>query len=505
MIIHERNRRELFANTIAAWTWSQGTLAASVFALPLLTHFLGTSEFGLWTQLLSLSGLATVADMGMSAVFLRRMTDGTDASQSSILQSATRFYRASSAALTVTLLLVSLVPGGLLSPYMSCTKMPVVTTILTVAAMGVNLRCQPSALQLLSRGRLDLNRIFGSGPAITGTITSIAAAYWFGTAAAVSIGYAAVEIAFDMALVLVARQYGRGSAGPSTHLAFAWWKRVLRESAGVLVINSVPSASLAIGIAVAGHMAGPAAAALYGVASKVGSLVPRSFMPFIESVFVALCRATPATRPAVARLAAQLSVVALASGATVAFIVAAAGPDGMRLVFGTGYGRSVWVVLVLVLTATIRSMYQPFLRNIQSENGIGSLRYWFLASIAVQIPLAIVAAARWSAAGAAIAVLACSALFEAVPTARRLSVCQRPGGVASSAAFGQACAVTAAGCLALLLAWGREQLGTVAIGASLVCAITAGLLTLRQVAQYLAAARNLANPLLMPDPEKQEA
>ena len=64
-----RDRSELFVNTVASWTWSQGTLVVSILSLPLLTHLLSADEFGLWAQLLSLSAAATVADMGMSLVF----------------------------------------------------------------------------------------------------------------------------------------------------------------------------------------------------------------------------------------------------------------------------------------------------------------------------------------------------------------------------------------------------------------------------------------------------
>lgn len=501
-----RDRRELFANTIAAWTWSQGTLAASVIALPLLTRFLSKDEFGLWTQLLSLSAFATVADAGMIAVFLRRMTGDADADRASILQSATVFYRVSSAVLTASLLLVSLVPGGLLSPYASHTKMPVLTALLVITTMGVNLRTQPFALRLLSRGRIDLAQIFGAGPAITGTLVSIVAAYWFGTAVAVAIGYAAVETAFDVGLVFVARRYwARGRIEPVARHGLARWGRLLHESTGVLVINSVPLVSTAIGMAVVGHVAGPTAAAMYGVASKAASLVPRSFAPFIQSLFVSLCRATRAARPVIARLAAQLSVVTLAGGATVAFIMVAVGADGMRTVFGSGYGRGVWAALVLVLAETIRGMYQPFLRKIQSENAIGSLRYWFIVSMAAQVPLTIVAAERWSVVGVAVAVLACAAVFEAVPTARKLSAWQRLDGADSEPVLRQACAVIMAGCFALLLAWGRHRLGTVAIGLSAVFAITTGLLTLRQVARYLAVARTVTNSLLVSGPGNQEA
>ena len=72
--------------------------------------------------------------------------------------------------------------------------------------------------------------------------------------------------------------------------------------------------------------------------------------------------------------------------------------------------------------------FAPFFRKIQSENGIGSLRYWFTASLVIQVPVAIVAARRWSTVGAAVAALACSAVFEAAPVARKLSALPPVGG-----------------------------------------------------------------------------
>lgn len=495
-----RDRSELFVNTIAAWIWSQGTLVVSVLTLPLLTRLLSNDEFGLWTQLLSLLALATVADMGMSLVFLRRITDGADADQASTLQSATAFYRVSSAILTATLLAASLVPGGLLSPYLSHTNMPVLAALLVIVAMGINLRCQPCTLRLLAQGRMDLERIFGAGPAVAGTLVSLLAAYWFATAVAVAIGYAAVEVAFDIGLMFVAyRRWPRSRIEPAAGRTLAWWGRLWYESTGVLAIDLVPLIGIAIGIAVVSHVVGPAAAAVYGLAWKVGSLVRRFFMPFTDSLFVSLCRAAAPTRAAVAQLATQLSVMTLAGGTTAAFIIVAVGPDGMGLVFGSGYGYGVWLVLVFVMTETIRSMYRPFYRKIQSENGIGSLRYWFAASIITQVPIAILATTRWSVVGAAVAVLACSAVFEAAPVAWKLSTYHKSEGSRDKPVLRQAGAAICAGCFIVPVAWGRQRLGTVAIGFSAVGAVTAGLLTLHQIMRYLTAARPVTNSSLVPN------
>ena len=114
----------MFANTIASWTWSQGTLIVSIVSLPLLTRWLSSDEFGLWTQLLSLSALATVADMGMSLVFLRRITDSADPDSAAMLRSAAAFYRTSTTVLTAVLVLTCTLPHGLLSPYLGHTSAP---------------------------------------------------------------------------------------------------------------------------------------------------------------------------------------------------------------------------------------------------------------------------------------------------------------------------------------------------------------------------------------------
>ncbi len=495
-----RDRSELSANTIAAWIWSQGALVVSIISLPLLTRWLNGDEFGLWTQLLSLSALATVADMGMSLVFLRRITVGANADQAATLHSATTFYRVSTAILTTVLLAASLVPGGLLSPFMSHTKLPVLAALLVIAAIAINQRCQPAALRLLALGRLDLERVFGAGPAIAGTIASILAAYWFATAVTVAIGYAVVEIAFDVALVVIAyRRWPRSRRQPAARHSFVWWTRLWYESTGVLVIDLVPMISLTIGIAVVGHVVGPTAAAVYGLAGKVGSLVRRFFTPFTDSLFVSLCRAAAPTSAVVARLASQLSVMTLAGGATAACIIVAAGPTGMRLMFGGGYGNGVWVVLVFVLAETIRSMYRPVFRKVQSENRIGSLRYWFITSMIMQSALAGAAARRWSTVGAAVATLASALVFEAAPVARRLSAYHRSEGSGGKPMLIQAGAVLCVGCCLGLLTWGRQRLGTVAIGCTDIGALAAGLFTLHGVVRYLATARSLGSSSLVPD------
>jgi hypothetical protein len=49
-------------------------------------------------------------------------------------------------------------------------------------------------------------------------------------------------------------------------------------------------------------------------------------------------------------------------------LIVTAGPSGVPIAFGSGYESGVWVVLVMILSDTIRRVYWPFLRKIQSEN-----------------------------------------------------------------------------------------------------------------------------------------
>jgi O-antigen/teichoic acid export membrane protein len=442
----------------------------------------------------------------MSLVFLRRITDSADADSASMLRSAAAFYRTSTTVLTAVLALACTLPHGLLSPYIAHTSTPLPAAFAVITGIAFNLRCQTSALRLLAKGRMDLTQIFGAGPAIVGTVATVLAAYWLGTAAAVAFAYAAVEIVFDVALVITANQYAPTwrTASPVTHHTFAWWVRVWYESTGVLLIDIVPMISLLIGITIVSHVVGLAAAAVYGVAGKVSSLVRRFIMPFTESLYVSLCRATASTRGTVAVLLVRLAIVALATGITVAFVVEAAGPSGMRIAFGSAYESAVGVVLVMIFADTIRSIYRPFMRKIQSENDIGSLRFWFVASIIAQIPLAVLASAHWSTIGAAIAVLACTFLFEAVPTAWKLCAGHRLLGPASKPVLGQALAVLGTACFALLLlVWRRGQMGTIAVSFAAVGAITTGLFDLSHVLTYLAMARRVRNSPQVPSPGEE--
>lgn len=497
-------RSELYANTVAVWLWSQGTLIASALTVPLLTRFLSQEEYGLWTQLLSMSALAAAADMGMSLVFLRRLTDCTDPWRLSAARSAAVFYRTSTAILTAVLLLSCLLPDGVLSPYQAHAVMPVQAALAVIAAIAVNLRCQTSALRLRARGRMDLAQVFGAGPAVTGSIATVLAAYWFGTAVAVAFTYAAVEIAFDIVLVLVAHRHCPASSAtaPVPGRKFMWWARLWYESTGILVVDIAPTVSVLIGVTVVGHVAGAATVALFGVAARVGSLVQRFVTPLTESLYVSLCRAEANAARVVTGLVARLSAVALGVGIASAFAVVAAGPLGMRLIFGDHYGAAVWAALVMILAETVRSICRPFLRRTQSDNGMGGLRFWFAASMVAQIPIALFCAARWSSAGVAAAVLVCAVFFEAVPVAVKLGVGRHLLGSPPKTAIIQIPALLSVTCLPLLLAWSRSRFGAATAGVAAVGALTTGLLVLGRVFRYLGIARLMRGSSLIPIQER---
>jgi hypothetical protein len=78
--------------------------------------------------------------------------------------------------------------------------------------------------------------------------------------------------------------------------------------------------------------------------------------PFTESVIAPVCRPNGRARTAAAKLTDQLSEASPTGGAATAFMVVV-GTEVMRMVFGLGYCCGVWVVLVLVLAATVRSTY----------------------------------------------------------------------------------------------------------------------------------------------------
>ncbi len=239
-------RRELYTNTIITWLWTQGTLVASTLALPLLTRLLTKQEFGLWSQLLALSAVATIADFGMSSVFVRIITSSAPSSSGPILSSARRFYRVTSASLATVLLAVCLLPGGLISPFLATTQSPRLTAVIVVAAIVVNVAVQPYTIRLLTRGRLDIEGLFGAGPAIVGTLTTIAAAAIFHSSLAVGIAYASVEVGFDLGLIALVRLSPSFSATPKheppSTTTTPGWRALVGESWGILIIEcSLPN------------------------------------------------------------------------------------------------------------------------------------------------------------------------------------------------------------------------------------------------------------------------
>lgn len=492
MVAPRATGRELYSNTIATWIWAQASLVASLAALPVLTHFLSKSEFGLWTQLLALSALATVADLGMSMVFLRRLADPLNLSKEGDLWAATAFYGTSAALLGAVLLGLCLTPGGILAPFVGRTVHPYVTASAVIASIVVNLGAQPFTLRLLARGRKDLESIFGAGPAVIGTVATAVAAYLYGSALAVAVTYTGVEIAFDIVLVVMvrsspsfwraARRRARGGA--------RLWRNLLGESWAVLAIGVVPQLMLLIDAVVVARVVGPVRLAIYAVAVRVASLLPRSLSPFTESLFVSLCRSTATTRDALARQARQLPWLFLTAGMAATCAVFAGGRVALRLAFGSGYQRAEVALTVLLLAEALRCMYMPAVRSLQADQKLGALPRWFILSVLAQAPLAAFATIRWSIVGTAGSLLMGTVLFEAAPVSIMILRRSRAFCPSKSGSLKSLTVAAATGMFAVLLAtWQRSTLGEWTVATGLVGTVVFAVLGFKQLWDYLAAAR----------------
>ena len=112
----DHGRRELFANTVAAWVWDHLTLVLSVASLPFLTRLLPQQEFGLWATLLSLSALGVFTDFGMGAVLVRRIAANRETAATEFHYSL-RLYAVLACILLATLALMTLPEGGILRSF----------------------------------------------------------------------------------------------------------------------------------------------------------------------------------------------------------------------------------------------------------------------------------------------------------------------------------------------------------------------------------------------------
>jgi O-antigen/teichoic acid export membrane protein len=485
-----QERRELYINTIAAWGWAQGTLVASILALPLLTRFLPKPEFGLWTQVLSLVGLATLADFGMSLVFFRRLASTTGQARGANLKAATAFYGISAALLGVVLVGLCLVPGGLVAPFLGTTELPRITAIVIILPIIVNHTLQPYALRILSSGRLDLERVFGAGPAVVGTLAMVVAAFLFGTALAVGVTYALTEIGFNVALVIVVRRspaFGveRAAAG---RLMIDWWN-LMKEAWGILMIGLIPQLTLVIDAAIVGHVVGPTAVAIYVVALRVADLVPRFFSPFTESLFVSLVRAEDSDKSTVEKHATSLPWLVLTSGIALGCALVAVGRDALNFVFGAGYGRGVAASVVLIIAATLRGMYMPGIRRLQAREALGSLPRWFVGSVAAQVALALVLTRSWSILGTAVSVLIVALVLETLPAAWALRQHISASTRLSDFPITQVGTSIVGGAAVLFLAWWRLTNSRWSVIVSAMVALALGSLALRQLVRYLSSSR----------------
>ena len=326
-----------------------------------------------------------------------------------------------------------------------------------------------------------------------GTIATGIAAFRFGSALAVGLTYALVEVAFDVVLIALVRRspafkFEHPTSAPALTVR---WRDLLRESWGVLVIGVTPQVTILVDAAVVGHVDGPAAVAIYAVCQRVGYLLPRVFVPFTDSLFVSLIRANGADRRAIAKHAAALSWVLVISGLALSCAIVTLGDGALTLVFGPGYGRGESALAVLAVAATVRAMYVPSVKRLQADAALGTLPGWFLASGVAHIALAIVLTIQWSLLGTAVSVLLAALAFEAWPVDCALRHRDPSVDAPSSGAFTPTIAAFIGGALVVLITWYRVTTGGWAPLISGAAALVLGSLALRQLILYLKSSRSV--------------
>ena len=393
---------ELRSNTIATWLWGQATLVASIISLPVLTRTLSTAEFGLWAQLVGLGALAGVADFGMTSVFVRRINAHPSAG-GAYARAARRFYLFTAGSLTLVLLAIALLPGGLVTPFHDQTRSPSWAAMLVIGAIGANVCFRPWSVILIADGRLARERVFGAGPAVVGTLLCVVAASVFGTALAVAATYAVVEVAFDFALFVSTRPGFRLLAARARDQR-ARIRDLIGESSAVLIVDLVPSLALAVDAALIARLRGPSAVGAYAVALRVGDTMRRFFSPFAESLYVSFCRATEDDSRRVLHanmMRLPLVVVTLGMAATL-WAAALAGP-ALRFTFGDGYETAAVALVVILATSTVRTALLPFVRRLQAAGALGPIPAAVLTALSIHGLLGYWLTERYSISGTAVA------------------------------------------------------------------------------------------------------
>lgn len=407
--------RSLRKNTIVAALWGQGTIIVSAISIPFFTRLLSLQEYGLWLQLLALSALAMVADMGMASVFLRRLASSAAAERNAYLSATVRFYRLAAGLLGTGLLVVILIPGGIVAPFAHVTTQAVWTGVTIAIVVAINLACRPYSIVLLARGDMFQERLFGAAPGATGTIATIGAAWLWHTAFAMALAYAVVELAFNLALSLRVK-LTRSPVRQST----VRWRGLFREGAGVLVIDAAPQLIFAVDAVLLAHLQGPAAVALFGVALKGADLVRRFFSPMVESLYVSMCRARNGQRTVIERCALRLPWSMVLLGGTLVLGMAVTGPKSLRLLFGAKYSVAAPTLVILTSAAILRSVIGPQLRRLQAAGALGRVPAWFAAGILLNAGLVYFLVLPFSILGAALAILIVTLSVECVAVIREV-------------------------------------------------------------------------------------
>lgn len=408
---------ELGSNTVATWLWAQIGLIGSLTSLPLLTHFLSRPEYGLWTQLLAVSALASVADLGLTTVFVRRLSAERAEHEIEVLGASMRaYYLVATLGFTSVAAFVCFLPGGLISPFAHNTSHPVLTAVLVLIAMAENMFTCQYGIALLAQGQMARQQLYGAAPGIAGTVLGAVAAVLTSNILIVAVLYCLVESVFNGLAVIRIDLPGSPLFCRVGYVrlrsCLRTWPALIRESLSVLTVEASPQIALLLDAAILGRMRGAVAVAAYGAATKGADVLTRFFSPMCSTLFVAFCRTQKGAEDGALQCGSFLPWVVIVSGAGVITGAAAAGPALTARVFGSGYRGA--DVLVILLSAGVmeRMSLRPYIALMQSINRLGGTAGGVISSLVCRAGLAIIFTSRFGAAGPAIASLSVAIFIE---------------------------------------------------------------------------------------------
>lgn len=405
------SRSELKSNSRKSFLWSQATLVTAIISLPFLTRALPRAEFALWSQLLTLSGITLLSDLGVGSVIVRR-SNRDPSNRHAYYAAAHRFYLTVGALVLLLLLIVTFVPGGLLQPYEGVTAAPQLTALVVIGTVSSNFLLRGYRVVLISQGELATEWFFGAFPAILGTLMTVGAALIFHSSLAVACVYAGVELSFYYLLVRAVRHRTTSTRTSTFSRGLVDWRGTLLESPAVLIVDVLPYLTPFAHGALIGVMSGPAAVAAYLLSLKVAQLIRRFFLPLGQSIFVAVCRAEASGDWRVADAVSRLPGVVSPMGIGGALLLVAIGEDLLGLIFGGEYGQIFSSMTLLVLASSGQTLLLSGLKTLQAEGRLRAVAPVMILVFAIHSTLVALFAESFPLIAPAAALLGTTLLIE---------------------------------------------------------------------------------------------